>query len=140
MAITVAVVRAALEPDTFKSFWVHVARDQGRPGRGCPSCEQPMREVPAEATEGRILLDACPRCQLIWFDPAELEALPAKPLKREIPDEARRMIAMEQVRLMGEDAKLQAAAERARRRLTGGGHGEASGEGWLAMLWDLVRG
>jgi len=114
MAITVAVVRAALEPATFKSFWIHVAQDKGSPGRACPSCEQSMCVVPADGADGVVQLDVCRRCQLIWFDPTELEALPAKPKGRELHPEAKRLLAMEKVKSMQQRANAEDAMDRAR--------------------------
>jgi Zn-finger nucleic acid-binding protein len=38
----------------------------------CPSCARAMNVVP---TDG-VIIDMCRPCQLMWFDPGELDALP----------------------------------------------------------------
>jgi membrane associated rhomboid family serine protease/Zn-finger nucleic acid-binding protein len=61
------------DAERLKAIWVAARSHAALPGRACPGCEQPMRLVSVEAQE----LDVCPRCQLLWFDGAELDALAA---------------------------------------------------------------
>lgn len=45
--------------------------------RGCPWCRGAMQSVDAPPrSSGDVEIDVCPSCQLLWFDPGELHALP----------------------------------------------------------------
>jgi membrane associated rhomboid family serine protease len=62
-------------------------------------CEKLMAQV----TSPGMTLDLCMRCQFVWFDPAEFEAVPAKPLppaEPQLPQKAREIIALHQVEQM----------------------------------------
>ena len=50
--------------------------------RACPGCAKPMAEVPtisATAAGAPLMLDVCPRCEIVWFDRREHEAWLAAP-------------------------------------------------------------
>lgn len=58
-------------------------------------------------------VDVCRSCTLVWFDPAEYDSLPktkaqSKPKEKELPPEARQMLAMEQIK----DRRKQAMIEK----------------------------
>jgi len=60
----------------------------------------------AQVTTGSLTLDLCSRCQFLWFDATEFEAVPAKPLppsETPLPQKAREILALEKVRKMSED-------------------------------------
>lgn len=87
-------------------LWV-AAHGSASHGRPCPLCGKPMREVTIPQAQ-LPPLDACMACQLVWFDPKEYEAFPARPAPpppaaRETLDpqqEARQALAIEQVKAM----------------------------------------
>ncbi|HLE77241.1 MAG TPA: rhomboid family intramembrane serine protease [bacterium] len=77
----------------------------GKPGRNCPVCGRPMREIPAQ--DGGPPLDVCPTCHFVWFDAQEYELLPPIPARAPdsaLPQRAREILALEQVRELHEDA------------------------------------
>ncbi|MEE2828408.1 MAG: zf-TFIIB domain-containing protein, partial [Myxococcota bacterium] len=77
-AVAVGVLRRLTNRRVVTAFW-GLARDGGQPtDRPCACCDHPMRRVtkvlpPGEgvASEASLELDACLRCQFIWFDPGE---------------------------------------------------------------------
>jgi Zn-finger nucleic acid-binding protein len=75
-ASTLAVARAAKDPQVVKGLWSAAA--QGRhPSRCCPACEQTMQAVECTSTDNNIVeVDVCTSCQFIWFDAGELARLP----------------------------------------------------------------
>jgi Zn-finger nucleic acid-binding protein len=76
-ALNVPVVRAEVGGGWIKEFWPRVmATESG--GRICPQCRRGLRAL--TAAEGLLHLDACPTCQLIWFDEDELSQLPTAPV------------------------------------------------------------
>lgn len=63
--------------DYVSRVWV-LARSTTMAGpRLCPVCEGPMAEVPALPGYASPVLDVCRRCYILWFDPRELERVPA---------------------------------------------------------------
>ena len=55
----------------------HRARSSGLPSRRCPSCRHPMRVAVVKGLDAvPIDMDVCPRCQIVWLDSDEVEALP----------------------------------------------------------------
>ena len=65
-------LRRVILPDALQRAWNltigHVRKSLLR----CPSCARAMNVVP---TDG-VIIDMCRPCQLMWFDPGELDALP----------------------------------------------------------------
>jgi Zn-finger nucleic acid-binding protein len=66
-------------------------------GIACPVCRQPM-DVHPYYGPGNIVIDSCPRCDLIWLDPGELKQVvdapgrdrgqrPAPPAPRDVLEE-----------------------------------------------------
>ncbi|HKQ39149.1 MAG TPA: zf-TFIIB domain-containing protein [Verrucomicrobiae bacterium] len=101
--------------------------------RKCPSCEKPMVEVPLMPPPDPLVLDACRSCQFVWFDASELEKIPAAPPQprpedefRNLPPEAREMIALH---------KVQQMAAQARREET---PASPQGSVWLEVLPAIV--
>lgn len=63
-------------PEAFVRHVWWAARDPDTPlGQPCPSCRRSAREVPGSTP---VLLDVCPRCQLVWFDAAEFDTVPRR--------------------------------------------------------------
>lgn len=50
-------------------------------GRSCPVCARAMKEVTVDVAENSMALDVCQRCEFIWFDASEYEAIPPPPPK-----------------------------------------------------------
>jgi membrane associated rhomboid family serine protease len=77
-------------------------------GRQCPFCTRGMRHF--ESQNPRLELDACKACGSVWFDPQEFEAVPANApvAAEELHLRAREVIAVEQVRQIGERAAQEA--------------------------------
>jgi len=94
-AVGIGVARRAITPSAVTSLWVAAREHQGPLRRECPSCQAPMVEVAAGAAGGPAI-DVCTRCQFLWFDRSEFEALPAQPApapQPEMTDEAREIMA-----------------------------------------------
>lgn len=61
------------------------------------------------------MIDVCKACTFVWFDPAEYDAMPrcvpsAGTSEQELPPEARRLLAMEQIKDRREQARLDKTA------------------------------
>ena len=79
-----------------------------------------MTEVPLRPPPDPLVLDACRPCQFIWFDASELEKIPpatpepsAEDRIRELPLEARQIIAEHKVQQMAEQARREETARTA---------------------------
>jgi len=68
----------------------------------CPECGRAMRQVVLSAEKTPVIeLDVCTRCQMVWFDPRELEASvpPEETVSRqELPARARELLALHAVK------------------------------------------
>lgn len=82
---TIGLLRKILDRPILERYWWSARRRKpvGRPGRPCPSCHLPMREIDGPPGTGLPALDICKYCQLFWFDPGEFRRLP----KSEAPPE-----------------------------------------------------
>ncbi len=72
-ALMLSVLRRRAPADFVRELWRAARRPDTPEGKPCPSCGRPAREVPGAYP---VLLDVCPRCQLVWFDPMELDTVP----------------------------------------------------------------
>jgi membrane associated rhomboid family serine protease len=74
-------MRRAIRQPFMQELWLKV-RDTapavtGLPSRRCPSCRHPMRVAVVKGLDAvPIDMDVCPRCQIVWLDSDEVEALP----------------------------------------------------------------
>jgi Zn-finger nucleic acid-binding protein len=99
-ALTLALLRKRITSPTLTRIWRAAQERQGTPSRVCPLCDRRMIEVSSEVGEPPVLVDVCPLCSLIWFDPQEFEKLPAlpqEPREEELPPEAQEALAMAKV-------------------------------------------
>jgi Zn-finger nucleic acid-binding protein len=95
VAANLTVLRRQLEEDVVRDFW-RKAADAGAPSeRKCPSCSRPLREFVARHEDQSLRLDLCKQCQLMWFDPGELETFPK--VQRVQPADVDRQIALAQM-------------------------------------------
>ena len=103
-AVTLSVVRTLCgRPEFANTLW-HKARTAGEHlGAPCPLCGNDMSLVRLPVGDQFLELDICCQCQVIWFDPCELEALPKPPPpppRAEMPQRAREILAMHEIASM----------------------------------------
>ena len=103
-AVTLSTVRSLCgNPEFANALWRKAMENQGEYGGSCPMCSRPMTLVTLPV-EGKLLeLDVCCRCQELWFDPNELEALPKPPpppKEPELPQSAKEILAQHAVKEM----------------------------------------
>ncbi len=97
--ITVGGLRSLSADRTLVNrLWATAQNGNWSAGAVCPGCQAPMRRVTLPVSRLTLELDVCCSCQLVWFDPSELEQIPFP--EPEVPDElplkAREAIALEQ--------------------------------------------
>ncbi len=85
-------------------LWQTAKYGYSETGIVCPSCKKNMRKVTLPLCGAGIELDLCCSCQLIWFDPSELERipLPTPEKQKELPEKVRELMALRQVEAEGE--------------------------------------
>ncbi|MGE4563831.1 MAG: rhomboid family intramembrane serine protease [Victivallaceae bacterium] len=87
--------------DFANALWQAARYGETGTGPVCPSCQKLMRRVGKTLSGAAIELDICDGCQLIWFDPGELERipLPEPEKKEELPEKVREVLALRQIEL-----------------------------------------
>lgn len=111
-ATNVAVLRRAAAADFVNHLWSQVREQKGVNGRSCPTCSQAMLEVMLPAPPNALKIDVCRRCEMVWFDPGELESVAAAPptpsqleMREQLPEKAREQLALYKVRMLNEKAR-----------------------------------
>jgi len=100
VAANLTVLRRQLEEDVVRDFW-RKAVDASEPSpHKCPSCSRALREFVAHHEDQSLRLDLCRQCQLMWFDPGELEVFPK--VKKARPTDIDQQIALAQMRVGSE--------------------------------------
>jgi Zn-finger nucleic acid-binding protein len=84
-AITFPQIRRVAGDRYTTSLLRQINANDNSAGRGCPFCTRSMRRF--ESKEPPLVLDACKTCGVVWFDPAEFNAVPEGAI--ESPDAAR---------------------------------------------------
>jgi Zn-finger nucleic acid-binding protein len=84
-AVAVPVVRREVRDPTIVDQYIACAERRERLGRGCPSCR---KRAVACRVPGKMELDICLDCRLVWFDPEEMEQLDFSEESRERPIQA----------------------------------------------------
>jgi Zn-finger nucleic acid-binding protein len=112
VCINLAVLKQHAGDATVQALWAR-ARDSGHASdRPCPSCERGLRTFDAGAEGDALQLDACPGCQLLWFDGQELEragvALSRPSAKRSEASDAK---ALMDARMLHDNLRAQTTAE-----------------------------
>ena len=78
-----ALLRRSATPEFANSLWrkIREAHPTDHHGRlPCPSCGQRMHPAGMPGIDGGLIqLDACRNCQMLWFDPGEIEQVPRVP-------------------------------------------------------------
>jgi Zn-finger nucleic acid-binding protein len=83
--VGLAVLRVALTPESINPLWLSAIDTRGQSGsRGCacPSCRNPMIEVPLPGSS-ELKVDVCRLCQFVWFDIREAGGLIPRPAKEQ---------------------------------------------------------
>jgi membrane associated rhomboid family serine protease/Zn-finger nucleic acid-binding protein len=95
-AVAMPVLRSKIVAEALRRVWGAAVESPAGDLR-CPSCSRAMlRRAPA-IDGGDIALDLCRPCQLVWFDPGEIERLPRvppSPPAKELSQSARESLAM----------------------------------------------
>ncbi len=57
-------------------FWSKImAASPAESGKPCPGCRAKMQVINVPVQSGKLELDLCGACQLMWFDPGEMDQL-----------------------------------------------------------------
>jgi Zn-finger nucleic acid-binding protein len=115
-AVNLSVLRQLVDRGHFNRVWQTAWEASVRSERSCPSCQKAMIEVPVNPPPDPLVLDVCKSCQFVWFDPSELEKMPAAPpppqvAEPELPPEAKRILAEHKVRQMAEQNRQAESAD-----------------------------
>ena len=115
-AAGVGLLKQVRDPALVTRAWL-TAESHAADGRPCPMCGRPMHVV---TLDGLPKLEICRLCEFVWFDAKAYEGFPAGtaaaaatpstpdvPATRELPEDARLILATEQSRLIAERAQQQ---------------------------------
>lgn len=106
-ALTVELLRRTFTPESINPLWLHAISGEGKSGRLCPSCRNPMLEV-ALSGSAQVDVDVCQHCHFVWFDAHEMDTLAPRqsPVSvSELPQKAREFIAIEKIKQIAEEAR-----------------------------------
>ncbi len=92
-AEALAVLRRVTPAAFVQAVWT--AARAPRDTRPCPFCRKPMAEIRVEG----LVLDLCPPCQFVWFDPGERAQAPDSPRTPALAKAQREQDAQNQIRL-----------------------------------------
>lgn len=99
-AIGLALLRQLGSNECVRNLWIQAREPDHASGAPCPLCRRAMAEVAASEDPQALRLDVCTGCQFVWFDPQEFEQFPAPEADnaKQLPEKAREIIAIEQLR------------------------------------------
>ncbi|PYL06247.1 MAG: hypothetical protein DME34_09385 [Verrucomicrobia bacterium] len=106
-AVTIELLRRTFTPECINPLWLHALRGEGTRGRPCPECRKPMLAVTL-STNAPVDVDVCQHCHFVWFDAGEADALkprPMPPAEPELPQKARELLAMEEIKRIADEAR-----------------------------------
>lgn len=108
---TIALLRKSVPAKVVNAVWL-AARSGAFPAiHTCPACMSRMVEVPAD--EKRFFIDVCTRCQFVWFDIGEEEAMPKIPRtpswEETLPPETRQRLAILEIERIREARELESS-------------------------------
>ncbi len=109
ISASVAMIRSLSKSRDFANYLWQKALKSNSSYLYCPVCRKPMRQIVQNINEDMALeLDVCCSCQSVWFDAGELEAVPRKlpEVKCELPQKAREILALEQVKNINEQHEI----------------------------------
>lgn len=126
-ALTVALLRKLRSPTAVSEMWVTAKAAPVAQGRCCPSCTQAMHVVGIGEGSDHLEVDICVRCHFVFFDPGEFDATPGTPVEeaKEMPLEARRVLAL---------AKAEAMQKQAHEQMSADAHSPLA---WLPLVFGL---
>jgi Zn-finger nucleic acid-binding protein len=81
--VGLAVLRVAFTPESINPLWLSAIDGGGPPGCACPSCRNPMIEVPLPGSS-ELKVDVCRLCQFVWFDIREAGGLIPRSAKEQL--------------------------------------------------------
>lgn len=90
LAVNVAVLRAQIHGDVIDKLWRAAGLSPLSPSCPCPACKAPTRAITDKGDGVSIEVDLCMKCQLLWLDERELEALWALSLSKQGGTQKRR--------------------------------------------------
>lgn len=96
---TIALLRRHVPTKVVNGLWQSAKSGRFAGTRECPACMAGMAAMPVPVTENATqVLDVCTRCQLVWFDSGEHQALPVKQQEisymESLPQAAREKLAL----------------------------------------------
>ena len=107
-AVGLPVLRRMIPSQYVEGLWRKISQGDGTPGQACPSCRRPMHEVPVPLDGQSVALDICGGCQLVWFDPSELQRFPKPPPqdpRGPLPEKVREAMAMADLRRLETESR-----------------------------------
>ncbi len=75
-AVGIGLLRRTINEQVVADAWLKAMETPVSNGRLCPVCAKAMKEVTIDVSGRDMALDVCQRCEFIWFDGAEFEAMP----------------------------------------------------------------
>jgi membrane associated rhomboid family serine protease/Zn-finger nucleic acid-binding protein len=110
-----ALLRKTIGQDRVTAIWSRAISSPCDTGKSCPICSRAMAQVTMGVTGQALELDVCRRCEFVWFDAAEYEAvpLPLKPKEfgevdeKDLPPAAREALALYRVQKIAEQAQAE---------------------------------
>jgi membrane associated rhomboid family serine protease/Zn-finger nucleic acid-binding protein len=114
-AVSVAVLRKILGVVFVRNLWVKAKAILEGKGKDCPECSRPMCDVVTSAQQGEAHVNVCTRCQIVWFEARDLEAMPEETVepKKQLSLKAREAIGLAQLELDKKRQELQLSDEEA---------------------------
>jgi membrane associated rhomboid family serine protease/Zn-finger nucleic acid-binding protein len=113
-AVGIAVLRATIGNDRVNALWSRVISSTQDDGKSCPICSRAMAQVTMGLAGQALELDVCKRCEFVWFDATEYEAIPPPPPpprepgemdEKDLPQAAREALAIYKVQQMARQAQ-----------------------------------
>lgn len=101
--------------DAVHALWRATAEHPRSTDTLCPVCHKAMLAAPVPAGADPLEVDVCRRCQMVWFDVGEQEALPLAeppPEESELPQKARIVLALHRVEELAREAERTEAFDR----------------------------
>jgi membrane associated rhomboid family serine protease/Zn-finger nucleic acid-binding protein len=114
--VGIPVLRATIGNGRVTALWSRAISAPGETGKSCPICSRAMTDVTMGVAGQLLELDVCKRCEFVWFDAAEYEAIPPPPPppgepgemdEKDLPQAAREALAIYKVQQMAEQARAE---------------------------------
>ncbi len=113
-AVSVALLRHTIGEGRVQTLWAQAIR-AGNNGKSCPICLRAMSPVTMGVPGKELDLNVCKRCEFVWFDACEYEAIPPAPDANEtarleiakLPEAAREELAIYRAQQIKDEARLE---------------------------------